>query len=109
MSQAELQSEDSVSAVDLSAFQKEALLVIACLEDSDEDSYGLAIKRNIEERIRQEVNHGRLYPNLDELVELEIIKKAELDKRTNEYTLTNNGKELLQDYNDYVEDVVSDL
>lgn len=42
-----------------------------------------------------EVNHGRLYPNLDELVERDLIAKSELDKRTNEYELTNEGYELL--------------
>jgi DNA-binding PadR family transcriptional regulator len=109
MSQQKIESQDDVSAIDLTAFQKETLLAIARLENGDEDSYGLGIKSSLEERLDQEVNHGRLYPNLDELVELDLIEKSELDKRTNQYTLTENGKKVLQEYNDYVEDVVSGL
>lgn len=56
----------------------------ACLPDVClEDYYG------------NEVNHGRLYPNLDELVERDLIAKSELDKRTNEYEFTDDGYELL--------------
>jgi DNA-binding PadR family transcriptional regulator len=109
MSQQEIESQDDVSAIDLTAFQKETLLVIVRLEESNEESYGLGIKSSLENRLDQEVNHGRLYPNLDDLVERDLIEKSELDKRTNRYKLTENGKKLLQDYNDYIEDVVLSL
>ncbi|ELZ20434.1 PadR family transcriptional regulator [Natrinema limicola JCM 13563] len=35
--------------------------------------YGLAIKRELEDYYGTEVNHGRLYPNLDELVDLGLV------------------------------------
>ncbi|WP_139326647.1 helix-turn-helix transcriptional regulator [Natrinema saccharevitans] len=80
---------------DLSAFQRDLLATIARLEDSDEPSYGLAIKAALETRYG-EVNHGRLYPNLDDLVERDFGEKSELDRQTNEYTLTEASYTLLE-------------
>ena len=78
------------TAHDLTAFQQTILTVLA-----EEARYGLAVKGELEEYYGNEVNHGRLYPNLDELVERDLIAKSELDKRTNEYELTDAGYELL--------------
>ncbi|SDG23808.1 helix-turn-helix transcriptional regulator [Halorientalis regularis] len=106
MSKHDTRSAD-VSATDLTAFQKEALLAITRLENSDEEPYGLGIKRQLQERLGEEVNHGRLYPNLDDLVDLGLLEKEALDKRTNTYTLSEEGKELLRAYRDYVDEMVS--
>ncbi|MFC6906783.1 PadR family transcriptional regulator [Halalkalicoccus tibetensis] len=78
------------TACDLTAFQQSILTVL-----SENSRYGLAIKSELEEYYGNEVNHGRLYPNLDELVERDLIAKSKRDKRTNEYELTNDGYELL--------------
>ena len=109
MSQQDTKSVDDVVATDLTAFQKETLLAIAQLEDSDEEPYGLGVKRQLQERLDKEINHGRLYPNLDDLVEAGLLEKAQLDRRTNTYTLTSDGKRLLKDYRDYVNQVVDRL
>ena len=77
---------------DLTAFQKNILTVLA-----EEARYGLAIKRELEEYYGQEVNHGRLYPNLDDLVNKGLVEKSELDKRTNEYALTDDGFDAVVD------------
>ncbi|MFB6146994.1 MAG: PadR family transcriptional regulator [Halobacteriaceae archaeon] len=77
---------------DLTAFQKNILVVL-----SDEPRYGLAIKRELEEYYDKEVNHGRLYPNLDTLVDMGLVEKSERDKRTNEYALTAEGLEAVVD------------
>jgi len=71
---------------DLTAFQKNILVVL-----SEEPMYGLAIKRALEEYYGEDVNHGRLYPNLDDLVGRGFVEKSELDKRTNQYELTEEG------------------
>ncbi|MFC7325940.1 helix-turn-helix transcriptional regulator, partial [Halorubrum rutilum] len=34
---------------------------------------------------------GRLYPNLDTLVEKGLVEKSQRDKRTNEYATTRRG------------------
>ncbi|WP_435195716.1 PadR family transcriptional regulator [Natronomonas sp. EA1] len=75
-------------ARELTAFQQNILVILA-----EEARYGLAIKRELEEYYGTEVNHGRLYPNLDDLVEMGLVEKSELDKRTNQYALTEEGKE----------------
>jgi len=79
-------------ARDLSAFQQNILTILA-----EEARYGLAIKRELEEYYQSEVNHGRLYPNLDDLVEMGLVEKSELDKRTNQYALTEEGYQALLD------------
>lgn len=71
---------------DLTAFQRNILIIL-----SDESQYGLAIKRELEEYYNAEVNHGRLYPNLDNLVAMGLVAKTALDKRTNQYELTDEG------------------
>jgi DNA-binding PadR family transcriptional regulator len=75
---------------DLTAFQRNILIIL-----SEEPMYGLAIKRELESYYDDEVNHGRLYPNLDELVELGLVEKSELDKRTNQYELTSDGEDAI--------------
>ncbi|WP_299331982.1 PadR family transcriptional regulator [Haloplanus sp.] len=84
----ETQAVDSGTGVvrDLTAFQHNILVIL-----SEEPMYGLAIKRQLEEYYGTEVNHGRLYPNLDNLVEMGLVEKSELDKRTNQYELTEAG------------------
>ncbi|WP_232687422.1 PadR family transcriptional regulator [Halobacterium zhouii] len=77
---------------DLTAFQKNILTVLA-----EEPRYGLAIKRELEDYYGQEVNHGRLYPNLDDLVNKDLVEKSELDKRTNQYALTDAGFDAVVD------------
>jgi DNA-binding PadR family transcriptional regulator len=39
----------------------------------------------------KEIHHGRLYPNLDTLVEKGLVEKSQRDRRTNEYTTTRRG------------------
>lgn len=73
-------------ARDLTAFQQNILIIL-----SEEAMYGLAIKRQLEEYYGEEINHGRLYPNLDNLVDKSLLEKSELDKRTNQYELTEEG------------------
>jgi len=89
----------------LTGFQRDLLYVIAGLEDP----HGLAIKQELEEYYESEIHHGRLYPNLDTLVEKGFVEKGELDQRTNFYTLTRRGRRELdarRDWeNQYVEPV----
>ena len=72
----------------LTVFQQNILAILA-----EEPRYGLAIKEELETYYEDEVNHGRLYPNLDDLVSEGLVDKSELDKRTNQYELTDDGEE----------------
>ncbi|PSP39916.1 PadR family transcriptional regulator [Halobacteriales archaeon SW_8_65_20] len=90
MSEAQSATGTPSIASELTAFQRNILTILA-----EEARYGLAIKRELEEYYGTEVNHGRLYPNLDDLVELDLVDKSELDKRTNQYELTEEGVDVL--------------
>jgi len=92
MSEAQAKTDTPGIARELTAFQQNILIILA-----EEPRYGLAIKRELESYYEDEVNHGRLYPNLDDLVELDLVEKSELDKRTNQYALTNDGYETVLD------------
>ena len=84
--------------IDLTAFQQLILLDVSIRErQNGESPHGLAIKEDLEEMYGEEVNHGRLYPNLDTLVEEGLIEKSERDKRTNEYSLTEQGADAIND------------
>jgi DNA-binding PadR family transcriptional regulator len=97
MSEAQAVNDGSGVARDLTAFQQNILVIL-----SEEPMYGLAIKRHLEEYYGTEVNHGRLYPNLDDLVEMGLVEKSELDKRTNQYELTEGGYEAVLDRLDWM-------
>jgi DNA-binding PadR family transcriptional regulator len=72
---------------DLTAFQRDLLYTISGLDDP----HGLEIKQKLEEYYEGDINHGRLYPNLDALVEKGLVEKGSIDDRTNSYTLTRRG------------------
>jgi DNA-binding PadR family transcriptional regulator len=90
---------------DLTGFQRDLLYVIAGLGEPK----GLAIKDELEEYYETEINHGRLYPNLDTLVEKGLVTKGEIDKRTNSYSLTRRGEREIADRRDWEASYVSDL
>jgi DNA-binding PadR family transcriptional regulator len=71
----------------LTEFQRDILYVIAGLKQP----HGLAVKGELDDYYEQEINHGRLYPNLDDLVDKGLLEKGELDKRTNVDTVTKRG------------------
>ncbi|WP_245838520.1 PadR family transcriptional regulator [Natronoarchaeum philippinense] len=87
-----------MTRTDLTGFQRDLLEAIASVEQSqDEPPYGLEIKNHIEDEYGEEIHHGRLYPNLDELVEIGLVEKGMLDQRTNSYELTARGRKVLRD------------
>jgi PadR family transcriptional regulator PadR len=85
---------------DITAFQRDVLYVIAGMDD-DEYPHGLSIKDELAQHYSDEINHGRLYPNLDQLVEMGLVEKDTIDKRTNSYTLTQRGRRELEARRDW--------
>ena len=73
---------------DLTGFQRDLLYVIA----GENEPNGLAIKDMLESYYDTEIHHGRLYPNLDTLVNKGLVEKGERDRRTNFYRLTSRGR-----------------
>jgi len=81
---------------ELTAFNFDQLAAISSLiEPSGKD-----IQREVETNVPmydESINHGRNYPNLDELVDAGLVEKGEQDGRTNYYTLTDDGKARLKE------------
>ena len=76
----------------LNAFQYEVLAGLA----TTGEIHGLGLKSHLQDRFGYDnINHGRLYPNLDTLVEYGYIQKGTQDLRTNTYALTDDGHECL--------------
>jgi DNA-binding PadR family transcriptional regulator len=73
----------------LTAFR---LDLLATLRETGE-THGLGVKRHLEERRDEDLNHGRLYPNLDRLAVMGLVDKetGKPDHRTNSYRLTDDG------------------
>lgn len=88
---------------DLTGFQRDLLYVIV----GGDEPHGLAIKDELEEYYEKEIHHGRLYPNLDTLVEKGLVEKGELDRRTNYYEMTRRGQREIEARNDWEAQYVS--
>lgn len=82
---------------DLTGFQRDLLYVIA---GADQPS-GQDVKEEIEQYYTADINHGRLYPNLDTVVNKEFVEKGELDRRTNYYDITESGEEAIEERRDW--------
>ncbi|MFP9193171.1 PadR family transcriptional regulator [Natrialbaceae archaeon A-CW1-1] len=78
---------------DLTGFQRDLVYVIAGAERPS----GQEVKEEVEQYYGSEINHGRLYPNLDTLVNKELVEKGQLDRRTNYYALADSGKQRIQE------------
>ncbi|MDG5821853.1 helix-turn-helix transcriptional regulator [Natronococcus sp. A-GB7] len=90
---------------DLTAFQRDLLYVVAGLDEP----HGLAIKEELEDYYEKEVHHGRLYPNLDTVVEKGLVDKGQLDRRTNVYSLTQRGQRELEARREWEDQYVAEL
>jgi DNA-binding PadR family transcriptional regulator len=90
---------------DLTGFQRDCIYVIAGLDEPK----GLAIKDELDEYYGSEINHGRLYPNLDTLVDKGLIEKGKIDDRTNSYSLTRRGRREIESRLEWENGYVSDL
>ena len=73
---------------DLTGFQRDLLYVAA----GQDEPHGLALKDELEQYYESEIHHGRLYPNLDTLVDKGLLEKGQIDRRTNYYQVTQRGR-----------------
>jgi len=89
---------------ELTGFQRDLLYIAA---GTDEPS-GQEIRTALEEHV-DNVNYGRLYPNLDTLADHGYVEKGQQDQRTNFYTLTDAGRELIEDRGDWEEKHISKM
>lgn len=77
---------------ELTGFQRDCLVVIAGLKNP----VGLDISAELQAYYATDINHGRLYPNLNQLVDDGLVEKQKRDGRSNIYTLTERGRNKLE-------------
>lgn len=82
---------------DLTGFQRDLLYTIG----GQSEPHGLAIKDELERYYEKEIHHGRLYPNLDTLVDKGLVEKGQKDRRTNVYSVTKRGRRELEARRDW--------
>jgi len=87
---------------DLTGFQRDLLYVICGFDKPS----GQTIKDDLENYYQEEINHGRLYPNLDALVTKSFVDKGQIDRRTNYYAITEKGRRLIAERREWEEEYV---
>lgn len=78
---------------ELNGFQRDILIIVEGLDRPA----GVQIRRHLEDYYQHEVTNGRLYPALDALDTEGLIEKRETGNRSNEYTITDDGKQWIDD------------
>lgn len=83
---------------DLTDFQRDLLFVLSGMDDP----HGLALAEEMERYYGADVDHARVYPNLDALVEDGLVERSELDRHTYSYGLTRRGQRELRNRREWV-------
>lgn len=98
-------SVQSSEFAELTGFKRDLLILIGGLQTPK----GTEIMEELEGYYDENVNHGRLYPNLDDLVDNGYVEKISLNARSNGYNLTDKGTALLENRQRWVEQMVGPL
>jgi len=77
---------------DCTAFQRDLLWALS----HENARKGLSLKAELADYYGEDLNHSRLYQNLDKLVERGLVAKQARDRRTNEYRLTESARRALE-------------
>ncbi|WP_266081587.1 helix-turn-helix transcriptional regulator [Haladaptatus caseinilyticus] len=90
---------------DLTAFQAHLLCLIYRLGPAE----GVDLQEALEDLYPEPINHGRLYPGLDRLVEKGLISKQTKasDKRRNVYATVGRGDWAVEEYYQFLHDIVT--
>ncbi|WP_246999097.1 helix-turn-helix transcriptional regulator [Halosolutus gelatinilyticus] len=84
---------------DLTGFKRDQLFVIRML--AARNPHGLVIKDKLDCYYDEEINQGRLYQNLGELVEEGYVEKYPLDGRTNAYRPSTRANKRLEEHHEW--------
>ena len=78
---------------DLTGFQRDLLFVVA----GESGANGKEIKYTLEDTQDRHLLAGRVYSNLDDLITEGLVKKGEIDGRTNRYEITERGLDCIRE------------
>jgi len=92
----------SIPLFELTSFQRDILYVSAGLHQPS----GQELKDELESD-EEEITHGRLYPNLDTLVDEGYLEKGAMDRRTNYYEPSDKALTVLEDRREWEDRYVS--
>lgn len=77
---------------ELTAIQRDLLFVVRGMSESS----GQSIKTELEDTQGRSLLAGRVYTNLNDLVDEGLIEKGSKNGRTNEYSLTDEGRDAVR-------------
>lgn len=80
-------------------FQRDLFVMIS---RQDGEPSGQELLDEIQPHYESEITHGRMYPNLDVLVEKGLVEKGSIDRRTNSYVISERGEMALETYQEWV-------
>jgi len=92
---------------DCTGFQRDLLVGIAAITGRGDLPYGLAIRDELQAHY-DELNHSRLYQNLDRLETEGLVERSAVDARTNAYRLTDAGEDALRGHAEQLVAVLGD-
>jgi len=87
------EADGGVRWFDLTGFERDLLVEIYQMDQPS----GQAIRGRMEAEHGEDVKDGRLYKNLNDLVDYGLIDKGEQDLRTNYYEITDDGRRLVEE------------
>jgi DNA-binding PadR family transcriptional regulator len=97
----ELIADGGTSLDDLTGFKRDILVVLA-----ERPRIGMEILHALEEWYDEPVHHGRLYPNISDLVEAGLVYKRPADNRADICFLTEAGTALLEEYRTHLSEAL---
>ncbi|ELY88954.1 helix-turn-helix transcriptional regulator [Natrialba taiwanensis] len=83
----------------LTGFKRDQLFVIRLL--AERNPHGLVIKDKLDCYYDEDINQGRLYQNLSELVDEGYVEKHPLDGRTNAYRPSTHANRRLEEHHEW--------
>lgn len=89
--------------LDLTALQRDILFAVASLDSPN----GQEVRRELMDTQARDVLSGHIYLSLGELVEEGLVEKSSRDGRSNEYTLTEEGRTWVRERFEWEESYVS--
>jgi len=96
-----VEADGGVRWFDLNSSKRDLLVEIYQMDQPS----GQDIRGRMKAEHNEDVDHGRLYPNLNDLVDLGLLDKGEQNLRSNYYQITNDGQRLVEDTIRYFESI----